>query len=313
MSASKVESRMIHALAVEPHLLHGRFSSCRVPVLEVESGDQIDFRGIPDVAWGLEPPTSTTAPRRKVEPREPGLCMAGPIHVKDAAPGDAIEIVLERIIPGAWGWTYAGRGMATPDHNASLGIADAPLTLLIWTLDRVASVASNQLGTTVPLRPFLGTIGLAPDEADACAWTPRSCGGNMDCRELCEGTSLLLPVQCPGGLLSMGDGHAAQGDGELGGTAIECFMEQVVVRLVLHKGLHVPGPLARTPCGTVTLGFGPTLDAAAAIAAGNMLTHICGQQQIDRAHAAALAGVCMSLRVTQMVNPLRGVHAIWHG
>jgi acetamidase/formamidase len=304
---------MLHTLVVEPPMLHGRFSQSRTPVLRVEPGDLVELKGIPDVSWGLEPPTSLTAPRRKVEPRVPGLCMVGPIFVNGATPGDALEITFEEITPGPWGWTYAGKGMANPAHNASLGIGDAPLTLLMWSLDARTGTATDQLGTRVAMRPFLGTIGLAPAEDDACAWTPRTCGGNMDCRELVQGTSLLLPVQCDGALLSMGDGHAAQGDGELGGTAIECLMDCVRLRLTLHHGLHLPGPLARTPSGTVTLGFAETLDAAAAIAAGDMLTHVAREKGIDRAHAAALAGVCMSLHVTQMVNPLRGMHAIWHG
>ncbi|MBC7835236.1 MAG: acetamidase/formamidase family protein [Phycisphaerales bacterium] len=138
----------------------------------------------------------------KVEPRDAvsdiGPCLCGPVAVRGARPGDTLEIAIEEVQPGPWGWTYAARGIAT-----------------------------NQLGQTAPLRPFLGTVGLAPRAGEqVCPWTPRGSGGNMDCRELVAGTVLYLPVMAEGGLLSVGDGHAAQGDGELSGTAIECAMEE---------------------------------------------------------------------------------------
>ena len=136
--------------------------------------------------------------------------------------GDVLEIAIEAVRPAARGWTYSGAGMATPRHNTALGIGDTPLRLVRWTLDEARRVATNQFGHTVPVRPFPGMIGLAPDPAqdDGDGWRPRQCGGNMDCRELIAGTTLFLPVMVEGGLLYVGDGHAAQGDGELSGTAI---------------------------------------------------------------------------------------------
>jgi len=236
--------------------------------------------------------------------------MVGPIAVRGAEPGDTLEIVIEELCPGSWGWTYAGRGMSTPGLNAALGVGDAPLTLLRWTIDTGRGIATDQNGRSTPLRPFLGTIGLAPAEDDACGWTPRHCGGNMDCRELAAGTTLYLPVQCESGLLSIGDGHAAQGDGELSGSAIECPME-ATLRLAVRRDIRVSGPTARTPEGWVTLGFGETLDGAAEVAASAMLDLMVGRLNISRAEALALASARVHLRITQMVNPLRGVHAVW--
>jgi acetamidase/formamidase len=302
---------MHHELAVTPAMLHGRFSSSRAPVLQVDSGDTVTILGIPDVSWGLEPPTSTTAPRRKVEPRESGPCLCGPIEIADAAPGDAIEIEIQSIRTTSWGWTYAGAGMSTPGLNAALGLGDAPLTLVRWQIDRERGIARSDVGPEVPLRPFPGTIGLAPSETDACAWTPRSCGGNMDCRELGEGSTLLLPVLADVALLSIGDGHAAQADGELSGTAIECGIESICVRLTLRKDTPLPGPLVLVGNRSITLGFADTLDRAAEIAAGAMLGLIAARKNVSRAQAAAIASAAVSLRITQMVNPLRGVHAIW--
>lgn len=306
---------MEHELwATRPHL-HGRFSRLAKPVLEVESGDTVCVRGIPDVSWGLEPPTSLTSPRKKVEPRDPkrdaGPCMAGPIAVRGAEPGDALEIEILRVVPAVWGWTYAGRGMANPAWNEALGVGGAPLTLVKWTVDRARGVAVSELGTEVAIAPFTGTIGLAPDEEDACGWTPRMQGGNMDCAELVAGAKLYLPVAVAGGMLSLGDGHVAQRGGELSGTAIESLLEEVVINVRAMKGLKIGLPRARTREGWVTMGFGKTMDEAAAGAVGEMLTLMEGELGIGRAEALALASSAVDLRVTQVVNPLKGMHAVW--
>lgn len=317
-----------HTLPADRPALHAHFSRTATPALTIDSGDTVTIRGIPDVSWGLEPPTSTTEPRRKVEPRDPardnGPCLCGPIAVRNSEPGEALQIDIERVVPGAWGWTYAGKGMSSAAHNAALGLAEAPLTLLRWDLD-VASpagrrIARSHLGHTVPLRAFPGTIGLAPDEDRASGWVPSICGGNMDCRELSEGSTLYLPVQCPGALLSLGDGHAAQGDGEVSGTAIECMLEEVRLRITLLKDHRITSPRIKPARGAgtdvdqsrwITLGFGETLDAAAANAASAMLDLMTQELNLPRADAAALASSQVDLRITQMVNPLKGVHAVW--
>ena len=215
--------------------------------------------------------------------------------------------------PAAWGWTYAGKGMATPAYNTGLGIGESPLTLVRWTIDEDRTRATNQLGHTVPVRPFPGMIGLAPDPArdDGDGWKPRACGGNMDCREQIAGSVLFLPVEVEGGLLYIGDGHAAQGDGELSGTAIECAMEEVRVRLTVRKGMRITGPRVRTAEGWVTLGFGASLDEAAERATSALLDVMESELRIQRAEALAIASSCVHLRITQVVNPLKGVHALW--
>lgn len=313
---------MHHRLAPDRPHLHAHFSAAAAPVLTVDSGDTVSFAA-PDVAWGLEPPTSTTAPRRKVEPRDPsrdnGPCLCGPIAIRGALPGDTLQIEIEHVRPSPWGWTYSGKGMGNIAINQAVGIADAPLTLLRWTLDEQRTTAINQFGHTVVVRPFPGTIGLSPNEPHAIGWVPRPCGGNMDCCELIAGSTLYLPVMVPGGLLSIGDGHAAQGDGEISGTAIECALEEVRVRPIVRKELRITGPRVHTAPDAsgrrrwLTLGFGATLDAAAAQAMSGMLDLM--QEQVDpslsRADLLALASSTVNLRITQMVNPLVGVHAEW--
>lgn len=300
--------RMHHRV---PDIYHARFSATATPAITIESGDSVAFR-TPDVSWGVEPPVSTTSPRRKIEHTEPGPCLCGPVAVRGAEPGDALEIDIEHLRPGPWGWTYAGGGMSTPELNSALGIAGAPLALLRWTLDDQRRAATNQLGHSVAVRPFLGIMGLAPAGEPACAWTPRACGGNMDCRELVAGSKLFLPVEVEGGLLSVGDGHAAQGDGELSGTAVECMMEEARLRVTIRKGLRITGPRIRAADAWITLGFGQTLDQAAAAAASAMLDLMTAQLGLPRAEALALASARVHLRITQMVNPGRGVHAVLH-
>ncbi|MGH7131987.1 MAG: acetamidase/formamidase family protein [Phycisphaerales bacterium] len=305
---------MHHWLRPDRPNLHAHFSSLARPVLTIDSGDTVSF-ATPDVSWGLEPPTSTTAPRRKVEPRDPakdnGPCLCGPVAVRGAMPGDTLEILMEHVRPSAWGWTYAGNGMANPAYNSALGLIDAPLALMRWELDADRRAATNQLGHSVAVRPFPGTIGLSPAAEHADGWTPRATGGNMDCRELIAGTMLLLPVEVEGGLLSIGDGHAAQGDGEMSGTAIECAMEEVRVRLTVLSRMRIKGPRIKTAGGWATLGFGSTLDAASMEASSAMLDLLQEELGLGRSDALALASAKVDLRITQQVNPLKGVHAVF--
>lgn len=307
---------MHHTVGPDSAHLHGNYTPHLRPVLEVSSGDTLTF-SVPDVSWGLAPPTSSTAPRAKVEPRLPGPCLAGPVAIRDAMPGDTLEIRIQHVLPASWGWTYAGKGMGNAAMNVVAGLDSNQLALITWDIESDASgrgTARSSLGTTVPLRPFPGTIGLAParapDEA-ACAWTPRDCGGNMDCRELIAGSTLYLPVMVPGALLSAGDGHAAQGDGEISGTAIETPLTALDLQVILRKDLRIVSPRIYSRDAWITPAFAPTLDQAAYLAAARMIELISAELGCSRDHAAALASSCVSLHITQVVNPLVGVHAIW--
>lgn len=309
---------MLHTLAPTRPNLHAHFSANAAPILTVHSGDSIQL-SVPDVGWGLEPPTSTTAPRRKVEPRDPakdnGPCLLGPIAIHGALPGHTLEIRIDHISTSPWGWSYAGKNMATPALNRAWGVSNDTLTLLRWSIDHDTNTATTlDAGTSpqsVPIRPFFGTIGLAPNEPHALGWTPRTCGGNMDCRELHAGTTLFLPIQVPGALLSLGDTHAAQGGGELSGTAIECACDSARLTLILRTDLSIHTPIAHTPEGIIAIGVGDTLDAAAEQAVSAILDEITRALSISRDHALALASARVDLRITQMVNPRRNVHAVW--
>lgn len=315
---------MHHTLRADRPNLHAHFRPDTPPALTIDSGDSVTITGIPDVSWGLQPPTSTTAPRRKVEPRDPaidnGPCLCGPIAVRGAEPGDTLAVTIVSFRTSPWGWTYAGKGVSSQPLNSALGLAEAPLTLLRWTIDQDRGMVTNQHAHTVPLRPFPGCLGLAAapsDSDDGNGWRPRASGGNMDCRELVAGCTLHLPVHAAGGLLSIGDGHAAQADGELSGTGIECMIEEARLGISLSKGRTISAPRIRpappSSARWISLGFGPTLDAAAERAAAEMLEIMTAELRISRAEALALASSQVDLRVTQMVNPHRGVHAVWRG
>jgi acetamidase/formamidase len=180
-----------------------------------------------------------------------------------------------------------------------------------WSLDPASGTGRNQHGHTVRLRPFLGVLGLAPAAPGRHSTIPpRRCGGNLDCRELVAGSVLYLPVEVDGALLSAGDGHAAQGDGEVSGTAIECPLDRVRLRLEVLEDLPLRFPAADTPAGRVSLGVGDTLDDAADAALEGMFDHLVARYGVSRADAVALASVVVDVRVTQIVNQVVGVHAV---
>ena len=139
---------------------------------------------------------------------------------------------------------------------------------------------------------------------------PRVSGGNIDCKELVAGTTLFLPIPVDGALLSAGDGHAAQGDGEVSQLAIECGLERAQLTVSVRDDLTLSTPIARTGDAWLTFGFDEDLDEAAAIAIDAMLELMGREHGLERREALALASVVVDLRVTQMVNRVRGVHAV---
>jgi len=152
---------------------------------------------------------------------------------------------------------------------------------------------------------------MPPDESGI--WStipPRRWGGNIDCKLLVAGSTLFLPIANDGALLSVGDGHAAQGDGEVSGTAIECPLESAQITVDVRDDLDLRMPIARTADAWLAFGFDPDLDIAAEHAVETMLDLMERELDTDRKHALALASVAVDLVVTQVVNEAKGVHAI---
>jgi acetamidase/formamidase len=296
-----------HRLDPGPDTVTDVFSRDLTPVLTVDPGDRLVVRSL-DASGYLEPQTSPGEQRPRLITDARGHCLTGPIAVRGAAPGMMLALHLESLRPADWGWTVAGA--RDNELNRRLRIADEPPAWLLWDIDAEAGVARNNHGLTVTIAPFLGVMGLPPAESgDHSTIPPRATGGNVDCRELVAGSTLYLPVAVPDALLCLGDGHAAQGDGEVGGTAVECGMTTTctvdLVRDPPIRAVH-----AVTPEGRITFGFSADLNEASAQALDAMLDWLGVLYDVDRTTALALASASVDLRVTQIANQVWGVHAV---
>ncbi|MDQ2743369.1 MAG: acetamidase/formamidase family protein, partial [Chloroflexota bacterium] len=237
-----------------------------------------------------------------------GHALTGPVFVRGAMPGDVLEVRIDRVRPGPWGSTWGG-----PRQGFHRAIGIEAEAVIHWRIDADAGTATDigDLGLRIPIRPFMGVMGNCPaGEGDHATGPPRRVGGNIDCRELVEGSVLWLPIEVEGALFSMGDGHAAQGDGEISQTAIECPMEEVTLTFDVRRDLPISSPCAMTPAGFITIGIGETLDGAIPSALGPMLDYLEREQRLTRAQALILASLVVSVRVTQLVNGTVGIHAI---
>jgi len=302
----------LHEIPLERRTLHGHFSRELEPVAEVFSGDVIRFSTL-DAGWGLEPPHPDGSERRRFEPLDPeldsGHPLIGPVAVRNARAGMTLEVEIEEVRVGSFGLTVAG-GWST-FLNDRLGVGEGESRVLAWELDADAAVGRDRDGREVALAPFLGVLGMPPPEPGTHpTGPPRAWGGNLDCKELVAGTTLLLPIPVDGALFSAGDGHARQGDGEVSSTAIECPLERAQLSLSLRDDLELAAPIARTPGSWLAFGLGEDLDEAAANAVESMLVLMERELGLERRDALALASIVVDLRVTQVVNGVLGVHAV---
>jgi acetamidase/formamidase len=276
----------VHELPLEQRTLHGHFSRDLEPVLAIEPGDSVRF-SVPNAGWYLESGD-------QLVPRNPsvddGHALAGPIEVRGARAGQTLAVRIDDVRAGSWGWTGGG-----PDAE------------LRWELGgNVGRVA----GRSVELAPFLGVLGMPPPEPGVHSTAPpRRWGGNIDCKELVAGTTLFLPIPVDGALLSAGDGHARQGDGEVSGSAIECPAEAQVTLDVVDEP-RLEWPAARVGDAWLTFGFDEHLGRAAGIAVDGMLELMAREHGLEGGEALALASVVVDLRVTQVVNGSLGIHAV---
>jgi acetamidase/formamidase len=280
-------------------------------VLRANSGDIISFETL-EVGWRTErvvagKEVASVPDRHAVFDNGPAL--TGPVYVNGAHPGSTLEVKFLSFQPVGWGWTSAGG----PHHSIPelSGVKDRKASLF-WDIDTARETVSNQLGQTVPFRPFLGCVGVASrDEERLAGWYPHPrTGGNLDATVLVAGSSLFLPVEVEGALLSVGDAHAAQGDGEVSGRGIECPMESADIQVFVHQNQTCSTPRALTEEGWVTFGIAETLDEASVIALEAMLDLVTERVDLDRSEALAVLSSCLGLRVTQMVNPRKGIHAV---
>jgi acetamidase/formamidase len=297
-----------HQIPLELRTLHGHFSRDLEPILTVDSGDSVAFACLNS---GWRNAQHEPFPERREGDLDAGHALIGPIAVRGAHAGGTLEVRIDELRIGAGGVTQAG-GFDTP-LNRRLGVDDGETVTLLWSLDADAAVGRSDSGREVALAPFLGVIGMPPDEPGIHSTAPpRPSGGNIDCKELVAGTTLFLPIAVDGALLSAGDGHAAQGDGEASQLAIEAPVERAQLTLSVRDDLPLRWPVAWTPEAWLTFGFDEDLDEAAAIALDGMLDLMEREHAVDRREALALASIVVDLRVTQLVNGARGIHARLH-
>lgn len=298
----------IHRLDPTPDTVADTFNNATPPVLTVDPGDTVVVRSL-DAHGYLQPQQEPGEQAPRMFDGFRGHCLSGPIEVRGAQPGTVLAVRLVSLRPDNWGWTVAG----TKDNwlNRRLGLTDFPPSHLLWDLDVENGTGTNDRGQTVNLAPFLGVIGMPPAEPGDCSTIPPRTvgGGNIDCRDLVAGSTLYLPVTVPGARLLLGDGHAAQGHGEVSGTAIECAMTTEVV-LDLTSRPPVQGIHATTPAGRITFGFHENLNEAMADALDGMLGWVQSLYGMDKTTALALASPSVDLRVTQVANQVWGVHAV---
>lgn len=280
--------------------IHYGWDAARPPVLVVQPGDevQIETRTGDDGQFG--PGSSTddllTFDRNRLH------ALSGPIAVEGAEVGDTLVVRIVDVTTADWGFTMMrpGAGLLT----------DFEPWLRTFPIDRSSMTATLAPGVCVEVAPFLGVMGVAPPGETRSTVPPGPYGGNLDCRDAVAGTVLRLPVLVPGALFSCGDGHAAQGDGEVCVTALEC---ELTVRLGfdIEKGAPRSAPLLETPDALMTFGAAPTVEAAAEEALRAMLEIIVGLAQVDRPTAYAIASIAVDIRINQLVNrPMMGARAV---
>ncbi len=285
------------------HIHHG-WNNALAPRLTIAPGQTVHFETV-DASSGQLTRESTSADLAKLDLARVNP-VTGPVYVDGAKPGDALKITVLSLRPSGWGWTgnIPGFGLLAaqfPDPR-----------LHHWHYDPGLKPAMYGPGGRVPLKPMCGTIGVAPAEPGLHSIIPpRNVGGNMDVRDIAEGTELLLPVEVDGALFSVGDMHAAQGDGEVCGTAIESPIDvSLKIELVKDARLRMPryvtpGPVARhlDPKGyEVTTGIGPDLMAGAKVAVSEMVELLSRRYGYSPIDAYMLCSVCADLRISSIVD-----------
>jgi acetamidase/formamidase len=289
----------------------GFFDAALPPVLTVESGDSVTFETIsggPDV---LPPAGFHVLPEllevhARSERMVPGHILTGPVAIEGAMPGDVLEVRVRDIaLRQDWGYNFIRPLAGTLQEDFP-----TPYQINI-PLDRDADVARLPWGLDLPLAPFFGVMGVAPPPAwgRITSIIPRAHGGNIDNKELVAGTTLYLPVFVEGAMFSCGDGHGAQGDGEVNVTAIETALEGTFEFLV-RKDLGFAYPRAETPGHYITIGMDPDLDQCAVRALREMIVLLAEKAGLKKEEAYTLCSLAADLRITQTVNGSKGVHCM---
>jgi acetamidase/formamidase len=288
-----------HALSAEP--THSVWDRSLPPRLHISSGDEVAFQCV-DASGGQVRPGMTTAEYLAID-RTRIHALTGPVWIEGAQPGDVLQIDVLATRHADWGWSSVIEGLGFLKDRFS-----APY-LFHWQLE--GETTRSLAPAVVPLRPFLGVMGIArADDGAFRTRPPGPFGGNLDVRELCAGSRLYLPVFNHGALFSCGDGHAAQGDGEVCINGIECPLD-VTLRFHLHKHQPLSGPIVEASEATapdssadawVIVETGTDLADTARAATSRMVDLLVNRWGFTEVHAYILCSVALKLRLSQVVN-----------
>jgi acetamidase/formamidase len=296
----------------------GVFDANLSPIVTVDSGDTISFPN----TWShflneMQPgvPVEMLAKLRVANPGKGPHSIIGPIAVNGAEPGDVLEIRYKKLQPFTWGAVFnnpgsLGTGLLPQDY------AEGQIKYL--NLDLHAMKAKFAPDISVPLKPFQGTLGVAPPDGYfpplspgvTSSVPPGPHAGNLDLSELSEGSTLFIPVWKPGALIFTGDSHAVQGDGEISLTALETRMKEMRIQVILHKQKNFAWPVAETHTHWIVVGLDKDLNVAMTMAARNAIKFLATRAKLSELDAYALCSIAVSFRVTQVVDIVRGVHAM---
>ena len=296
-----------------PATVHwGFFDAKLAPVLTVGSGERVTMSSVSGPPELMPPPPFVIPPALPAihaangKQRFFGHMCTGPVAVRGAKAGQVLQVDIEAItLNYDWGYnTIRPLAGALPDDFKEF-------RNIHLTLDNERMVGRLPWGQEIPLRPFFGVMAVAPPAAWGVIPTPppRRNGGNMDNKELVAGTTLYLPIFTDGALFSVGDGHGAQGDGEVCITAIETGLVGTF-KLTARDDMKLEWPMAETPTHVITMAFDPDLDDCVVIALRQMLDLVCARAGLDRYQAYTLLSLAADLRITQVVNGSKGVHVM---
>ena len=303
-----------HRLIATPQQnVHGDFFDASIPpVLAIETGDTVVFNTIMlkggKLRRGMGFDEFLALVKAQADRKEKPATLTGPICVNGAEPGDVLEVRIKKLAPIDYGVNFI--------YPGSMGKGGLPEDfpegqIKTLDLDLEKMEAAFAPGIAIPLAPFLGRMGVAPRPGERKPGAaPDYCGANLDNKELVAGTTLYLPVNAAGALFSTGDAHAAQGDGEVCITAIETAMAEAVLQFIVRKDMKLERPMAETPTHWIAMGFSKDLNEAAEIALRDAIRFIAENTGLSPQDAYALCSLAVDLRVTQIVNPKKGIHAM---
>ncbi|HWK52998.1 MAG TPA: acetamidase/formamidase family protein [Hyphomicrobiales bacterium] len=304
-----------HRLPASPQtVVWGYYDATSEPVLRIASGDTVQIHTL--IVTGPDGLEAAGLPPEQVEPalrdvhaqvaRGGPHILTGPIYIEEAMPGDVLQVNILSVQPAV---PYATN---TFSRGGFLGEEFAGPRTRLFPLDLERGVAQFGDGIEIPLRPFFGSMGVAPppDAGRLGSGPPWIHAGNLDNKELVAGTTLFIPVHVPGALFQAGDGHAAQGDGEVSLTALETSLEGELEFIVRKDMGTLTWPRAETPEAYITMGMDENLEEAARIAVREMIAFLVAEKQLSADDAYMLTSMAVDLRITQLVDGKLGVHAM---